>query len=120
MAIVINNTKRVIILNDGVESVRFVHGVREVPDAQWKRVRAHVAERIGSSSADFTEIAEVKKGSKGDEITYKKFADLSPNEAANIVEQTLDVDTLTEWKKQSSRDETRLVIANQIAKMQER
>lgn len=122
MAIVINKTKRVIILNDNIESVRLLAGASEVPSEQWLRVREHVQDRIGPGK-DFEEKVDSKKTdnkSKLGKDAFYKFSDLSDAEAIAVVETTLDIVTLEKWKDGCAKDSVRMAIMNRISVMKER
>lgn len=118
MAIVINNTKRVIILNDETKSVRILSGGCEVPTEQWLRVRKHLEGRIGPGK-DFEEKKSESRGKDGKE-SFTTFNELPPEEAEALVQRTLDVDVLEKWKKSCKTDSVRIAITNRISEMKER
>lgn len=120
MAIILNNEKHVLTVPDENRIVRLLSGATQVPDDVWMRVRAAIPERIGPTKS-ITEIgADVKKSGKEEVVTFKTLHELDPKVADEIVEKTLDVDTLETWKKNATRETLRLSLMNRIEEMKKR
>jgi hypothetical protein len=99
-------------------------GHNDIPDDKWKMAedscKTHIeAGNIEIIGADWDKETKKKKTVKtGDkEKSAESIKDVSPKKAKDIISNTYNIDTLTKWQEEETRDETRLQITKQIDKV---
>lgn len=103
-------------------------GYNEVAPKDWKVARELVLDEIAAGRLvevepkleEVPEIGPDKKPTGGKKVVIKgatAFKDLDPEKAISIVKGTFCLTTLETWRKTSVRDEVRMVIQEQMARI---
>jgi len=96
--------------------VQLLPGVNEVTDQEWDVLKTHLSGDIkrGVVSVIEKNVAKDKKNPTGKAHNLK---DMSAKEAASLVKECVNPDTLKKWYQEETRDEIRLCIVEKMKEL---
>lgn len=107
-----------------VGNLMLLPGHNDIPDKKWKMAEPSCEKHIAAGdleiiNADWDKETKKKKTVKADDKkqTAESIRDVSPAKAKDIINNTYNIDTLSKWQEEETRDETRLQITKQIDKI---
>jgi len=93
------------------EFIHLLPGYNEVDDSEWEQIKNNCKPRLEDNNLV---LLTKKEGDKEIIVSFSDIAKDNPDKAVEIVNQTYNISLLEKWKSETSRDELRSAIFNQI------
>jgi hypothetical protein len=103
-----------------VKTISILPGHNEINDDDWEGIKGQLQSKIDEGhievvAKEVVKEIELENGkTKTKKSTATKLAELEPDQALEIVQNTFDIKTLQKWRKSETRDEIRAAVADQI------
>lgn len=89
------------------DMVQFLPGYNEIDDKDWNAIQKNCKKKLDSGDMEI-----LKKDDEA--VSFLEIAKEDPDSAREVIRATYRIDTLEKWRKETSRDELRAEIMNQI------
>jgi hypothetical protein len=96
--------------------VRLLPGTNEVTEDEWLVIKPYLKSAIAAGEVVVLE-KEVPKTKRAPDGIAKNLKELPAGEAAALIDECVNPDTLTKWYEEESRDELRILIVEKMKEL---